>query len=313
MRRDIDEDVRAAFEALSRDGVVRPVALGSSEEQLFADCDLASLAENRLGERRDPRGLDAQTRARWKDTATDEDSRLPGERSYERCFWLVHEGEIAGTVSALDSTWGSARAYLASVYLMPHLRGRGVGASSMRAIRDALFAREVGVRLDTSWLWQPAVRFYLQLGMWCWSWKRTLSFRWDPGVPPPLVEVDGARASFSLERAGVRHRLLDASHDGTFLTLTERHVDDDAVRRLAHDAQTAFVAHLASRGWPLVRGPAEFERYRGSDLFHPEALADRLEVWEAYAADRGWRVETPRIPWLRYPSWESLQDAWKQR
>ena len=313
MSRDIDEEVRAAFDGLVAEGEVRPVAIGTREERLFADCDLASLAENHLGEVDDPRHLDADPLARWAEAATDEPNHLPSERRYERYFWILRGSEIAGTVSVLESTWGSSRAYLASVYVMPDLRGRGVGGAAMRAIRDALFARGVGVRLDTSWLWQPAVRFYLRLGMWCWAWDRTLSFCWDPGVPPPLVEIDGARASLSLERDGTRHRLLEARHDGTFLGLDERDVACDATRHLSRDARTTFAVHLAARGWPLVRSPADYARHRASDRLHPEALADRVEVWEAYAADRGWRVHTPRIPWLRYPTWEALERAWKQR
>ena len=43
---------------LVRSGALSPVALGGAEERAWLDCDLASLAENWLGETLDPRTLD---------------------------------------------------------------------------------------------------------------------------------------------------------------------------------------------------------------------------------------------------------------
>lgn len=299
---DAEARIAGAVDGLVASEVLRPVALHSPEERLFADCDLASLAENRLAESVDPRGIDPATRARFLDEATDETQRLPSERAYERCFWLMDEGERLGTVSLLDSSWGSSRAYLASLYVFPDRRGRGLGARAMRAIRDALAARRMGLRLDTSWLWQDAVRFYLRLGMRCWMWKRSLSFCWDLDAVTPALEVEGARAALTL---GPETTVV-AAHDGAWLSLE----DGEGHRR--GDAHTHLALELAMRGWPLLRSEAERRRHRASDAGAPEALADRIEVWEAYARHMGWRVETPRIPGLTYPSWAELQRAWTE-
>lgn len=38
-----------------------------------------------------------------------------------------------------------------------------------------------------------------------------------------------------------------------------------------------------------------------------EALAERIVTWEAWAADRGWHIATPRIPGLQYRTWSELE------
>ncbi|MGH7554124.1 MAG: hypothetical protein ACREMQ_13980 [Longimicrobiales bacterium] len=64
-------DVHAALIAK---GVIVPVELGGPEESLWTHCDLASFAENRLGELVDPADLDGRTLDRWMAAALE-----PGE------------------------------------------------------------------------------------------------------------------------------------------------------------------------------------------------------------------------------------------
>jgi GNAT superfamily N-acetyltransferase len=39
-------------------------------------------------------------------------------------------------------------------------------------------------------------------------------------------------------------------------------------------------------------------------------LTHRIAVWEAWGRKQGYRVETPKIPGLEYPSWEELTRRW---
>lgn len=57
--------IEAVHEDLVRVGAVAPVELDGDEERTWLDCDLASLAENRIGDLTDPRRLDEPRRADW--------------------------------------------------------------------------------------------------------------------------------------------------------------------------------------------------------------------------------------------------------
>ena len=153
------------------------MTLGGDEERFWSDCDLASLAENRLGERIEPRALDGAARERWRVRACSEPWRGPSERPLDACFWLLDGGD-------------------------PRIQSGRWGASST-------------------------------------------------------------------------------------LTLA-----------------------LAVHGWPLIRSRELWDHCRWSDAGAPEALARRIAVWEAWDREQGYRVETPRIPGLEYPSWDELTRDW---
>ncbi len=51
-------DASPVHEDLLRAGLCAPVEIGGAEERLWLDCDLASLAEGRLGDPTDPRQID---------------------------------------------------------------------------------------------------------------------------------------------------------------------------------------------------------------------------------------------------------------
>jgi len=66
---------------------------------------------------------------------------------------------------------------------------------------------------------------------------------------------------------------------------------------------------LALRGWPLLRSDEEWQAQLAqgfSDSGGPEGLAFRIQRYEAWANKHGWRVDTPRIPGLDYPTWDDL-------
>jgi hypothetical protein len=78
-------------------------------------------------------------------------------------------------------------------------------------------------------------------------------------------------------------------------------------------ADSTLALALALHGFPLVRSRAEWDRSYFADAGAPEALAYKITIWEAWARKRGWRVETPRIPGLAYPTWEALEARWEEQ
>lgn len=293
-----DRALGAALAALVEKGVVVPLDIGAGDEQDWANCDLGSYAENRLGERRDPHRLDERTRDRWRRTALDAHEPLagPGERQSEACYWVLSDGCHAGTIAIARFCLGDLVGVY-SVYLRPQYRGSGIMAEALRAAYVELEARGLGLRLETNWTWQPAVRFYLKAGFWLRSWKRDLAFVRHPRAPSPVITVASDEATIAAVVDGHSTVVARARRDGDRLL---QHGEEpglaDAARRLAHDAQTTLALAIALEGWPLIRSEFDWQQRRYSDLVHPEALADRIQFWEAWADEHAWRVATPRIP-----------------
>lgn len=303
-------------EALLRRGLVEAVALGGDDERAWLDCDLASLAENRLADDTDPRALTPERRADWIARATSEGESPLAARSYEAGYWLLEEGARVGTIAVSRTTFGARDARIASFYVFPSHRGRGVGRRALARLGEALGAEGFGFRLDTAWSWGRAVRFYLRAGLWVLMWKRDLCFAWSRKLPPPIIEVGERAATIAAARAsGERVTLARASFEGDSLSfeLSAKELRKDPELGEAcwlADSTLALALALASR--PLVRS-AELARSVGfADAGPPEALARRIQVWEAWDRARGWRVEAPRIPGLAYPSWEELEAGWRR-
>lgn len=307
--------VEAVHEHLLRSGAVEPVKLGGADERRWLDCDLASLAENRLDDMADPRDLDAARRADWQARATDDRAASLRSRSErERCYWLIEGGERAGTIALATSLLGTRSVHLSSFYLRPPYRGRGLGRRALAHVQEALSKEGLGLRLDTSWCWQRAVGFYMAVGLWLYMWKRELTFWWHADTPRPRVEVGEREASLSVQRGAELVVLARARRDGGVLTLVDAPSGVEKDRRLGEaywHAPTTFALALAMHGWPLVRSEASWEQCYYADAGPPEALAYKIQIWEAWASHRGWPVRTPRIPELRYPTWEELEARWE--
>jgi GNAT superfamily N-acetyltransferase len=309
--RDPDPVVEAVHAELVQRGVMAPLALGGDEERLWSDCDLASLAEHRLGDACDPRRLDDARREAWIAQALTEKQWPPGAREFERCYWLLDGREPAGTVAVATSALGGDTVRVSSLYLFPTHRGRGAARAALDQLRLALARRGFALRLETSWSWQRAVRFYLHIGMWVRSWKHAVAFWWSPELPPREIEVGQERARFAIASEGAKRVvLLTAERSGDRLQLVDPPAGQEP-ERFRLDALTTFSVALAMHGWPLVRSQDLWERCRHSDLGPPESLAYRIAVWEAWERHHGWRVETPRIPGLDYPTWGELEARWK--
>lgn len=299
--------LEAVHEALIEKGVVVPVSPDAAEQRRWTDCDLASFAENRLGEVADPRGLDEPTRQRWTETALEEPLPTPSERPHESCYWILRDGTRVGTIAISRFCLGSnASAY--SVYVHPPYRGIGIMPETLRALHAELERHGMGLELETGWIWQRAVRFYLRLGFWLRSWKRDLSFVWPSHSPSPIIAVGEDEAAVSVEREGRSVVLARARRDRGRLIHHDEEPDlPEGLRHFAYDARTTLALAIALEGWPLIRSEDHWQQARHSDAVHPEALAERIMVWEAWAAKQGWRIATPRIPGVQYRTWSEVE------
>jgi len=313
-RRVIESEPGPVDDDLVRAGTLVKAGFGGSEERAWLDCDLASLAENWLGDRLDPRDLDDAHRAEWLSRVVEERPMPLGRRSEcERCYWILEGGQRAGTMALSSSELTGKNLHLASLYVLPSYRGRGVGRRAMESLMSSMRQHGLSLRLDTSWCWQRTVGFYLQLGLWVRMWKRDLCLCWDPTTPAPRLEIGARTASLSVPLDGAQVVLAQARRRGSALELKE------PARSLAKDkrlggaywhAESTLALALARHGWPLVRSPEEWERSHYADAGPPEALAYKITIWEAWARKRGWNVTTPRLPGLEYPTWDELEARW---
>lgn len=298
---EVDEQERALERGCRRlvaGGTLVRLGRRSDEWRLFSDFDLASFAENRLGEVLDPTSLDSPTRSRWTRDALRH--RLPTrkERKDWGCYWIVREGVRVGTFALSRFCLGGS-ACVSSVYLRPSYRGAGIMTALLDAVRAVLGAQHLGLRLEASWTWQRAVRFYLRCGFWLRSWKHDLDFIRGPDTPAPVVDVGEREASVSVDAGSEILVLARARRDEARLL---EHGDAGELppdlRSLSWNARTTLTLAIALRGWPLIRSDRHWRECRHSDAVQPEALAQRILIWEEYSAAQGWRVETPRIPGL---------------
>lgn len=305
-----EEAIAEVHRELQEEGLLEPVSAG--EERLWCDCDLASLAENQLGERADPRVVDSATRERWLEQATSTPRFHRDWRPGPGCYWIVDGGERVGTLELATGAYGNPLLYASSLYVMPHHRGRRVGCRALERAVDALGRRGLGLRLDTCWHWTSIVRLYLRLGFWVYMWKRELMLFRDPSLPPRAVAFGDEEASLAVTLDGEPVVLLRAGRDGDRLQLDDLAPDktEDVSSLLGVASHSTMALELALHGWPLIRSADRWETSRHADAGQPESLARRIVAWEAWAHRMGWRVDTPRIPGLEYPTWEELEASW---
>lgn len=299
--RDDELDVPRLHRELVAACTLAELELGGSDELLWGDCDLASLAENRLGDQTDPRELTDARRDTWRSRATVERPWPPSARRFENCYWLVNGEERVGTVALSNSLLGSTLMRLSSLYVFPTHRGRGIATRALETLRAALASHELGIKLETNWSWQRAVKFYLRLGLWVHMWKHDIAFRWDPHASPHIVEMGPTGASLSVDVEGARVVLARAEREGERLVLDELKCPSGAdtwIETLAWEAPSTLSLWLAVQGWPLIRSPEAWNKFRYADGGAPESLAHKILVWEAWDRDHGWHVETPKIPGL---------------
>jgi GNAT superfamily N-acetyltransferase len=299
---------------LVQTGAFALVPLDGADERRWLDCDLASLAENRLGDLTDPRHLDEQRRADWLARAADERPwPLSARSKYERCYWILEDGQPAGTIALARPRPGSEWLRVSSFYVFPTYRGSGVGRRALGQVQEALARHDLGLRLETSWCWQRAVRFYLASGMWIYMWKHDLTFCWEPRTPKPQIDIGDGTASLSVSVGQEDIVLARAQRRGEALVLETPPpalAKDDRMGDAYWHATSTLALALALHGWPLVRSQEDWTRSYFADAGAPESLAYKITRWEAWAAKQGWIVQTPRIPGVQYPTWNELEARW---
>ncbi len=297
------EETRAAEVelALSRAGLAEVVDPTSrADTDAWTACDLASMVEGCFDHAIEPWTLGDAERERWLDRLGDS-YEIPDpalDRAFLRYLWLLDDdGARVGTMALPSSALGRVDLPIWSLYVHPSRRGRGIASRALRAAHDAArAARLQGIRVDTHWVWQRSVRFYLERRMWVVSWKRALGFSWVHDLPRYTIAEDDAQIALVVEGAP----WLAATRDGDRLRLEEDEALSQRYGWIYAHATLATV--LATRGWPLIRSREHWERRaQSSDIGQAEGLALKIQVFEALARYWGWDVRTPRIPGLDYP------------
>jgi ribosomal protein S18 acetylase RimI-like enzyme len=310
-----ERDAHTAFqkveEHLARYAGLLRVSADPDEQQLWLNHDLASLAENRLGLRIEPGGLTATERRELIQRASLEHEGLGRwQAESSSAYWLVHGTDRVGTVALSRSLLGHSLLGVSSLHVHSARRREGHAARALEAIFAASLAADLsGIRLSTDFSWQLAVRFYLKLGFWVRSWKRSLDFVRRKDLPPWHVTTAGDVASFIVVHENEPQVLIEARRAGRRLDWVETLRAESARGEVAWLAPGTFALALAVRGFPLITSDAAWaaQLKRGfSDLGGPEGLAFKIRRFEAWDRKHGWITPAPRIPGLDYPDWDAL-------
>jgi hypothetical protein len=309
---DADQAIARIARELDQSSCLRLVASDRPERELWHDHDLASMVENRLGTVVDAARLGTEERRDLLARAT-LDGEQPSARDVEhhRSYWIVEGREKVGTLAIATNLLGSSTLGVSSLYVAPARRSRGRAACALDAVYAASVAAGVsGIRLSTDWSWQPAVRFYLKLGLWIWGWKRSIDFVRRHDLPRWRLMLDGERARFIVSEGNAERAVIEAWRAGDrlqwFETISAEPARND---ELAFYAPGTFAVALAVRGFPLITSDEEWRAQLAtgfSDCGGPEGLAFKIRRFEAWDRKCGWLTPAPRIPGLDYPDWDAV-------
>lgn len=285
-------------------GLARLATTSEADTTYFLAAEVASVLEHRRGVVLEPAAL---TRREVDDWRAHEPRAVENLELQPRAGALVllDEGVRIGTVCFDDFEGWAADAHVSSLYVAPGWRSRGVASELLDALHAMLAPPYGGLSLATYWTWPRAVRFYLRHGCSVRQWKHALVFLWRTPEVHWDVRFEGEVATFVWTRAGHAPRTWTARRVAGWLEWaepSERDVD-------WHDAMMTFAVVLATRGWPIARSAATLAHgVRWSDGGYPEGLAHRIERWEAQDRERGFVVDTPRLPSLPYREWSELAE-----
>jgi ribosomal protein S18 acetylase RimI-like enzyme len=303
---------RSGIEACSRqltaEGVIEPLSTDEGETRSWNLCELASLIEGHFHVQLDVTGLSEIERLAYERRVSFDGGPLRSPHgAYHHPFWLLADGRRAGTIAMDAIVYWPSLVSVSSLYVDPAMRRRNVARRALEAVyRTAIANGAGGIRLDTSWTWQPAVRFYARIGMWVWMWKHNLVFTWQPELPPYRIEIGESQARFLIEQGGRWRAVITARHLGDRLGWESDDLERQS-RAVSRCIPGTFAVHLALAGWPLVRSEENWERrWHWSDAGEPEGLACKIEIFEAVARERGFEVRTPRIPGIQYRDLEEI-------
>jgi ribosomal protein S18 acetylase RimI-like enzyme len=302
------DGIEACCRELVEERVIEPLSTEEGETRRWNLWLLASLAEGHLHERLDVARLTEDERLAYQRRLVEGDRPLPNPHDgYWTPFWLLTESRRIGTIAPATMYLGKDLLSIASLYVEPRARRRNVARRALEGFYRAAVAHGAGgIRLETRWTWQPAVRFYARIGMWVRMWKHDLVFTWQPDLPPYRVEFEGSEARFRIERDGGWQILVTARHLGDRLGWEPQGLQGQPWE-VAHGVPGTFALHLALAGWPLIRSEETWaRRYDWSDSGEPEGLAYKIEIFEAVDRERGFEVRTPRIPGMEYRGLEEI-------
>jgi ribosomal protein S18 acetylase RimI-like enzyme len=304
---------RSNIEACSRqlvaEGVIEPLSTDEGETKTWMLRELASLVEGHLHVQLDgPRLSEEERLAYERRIGFDHRSSASPHDGYSRPFWLLADGRRVGTIAIGTMYSGMDLISIMSLYVDPAERRRNIARRALEAVfRAALANGAGGLRLDTNWTWQPAVRFYARIGMWIWMWKHNLVFTWQPELPPYRVEIGDTQASFLIQQENRWRVMVTARNLGGRLGWETDDLTSLPIE-MSHCIPGTFALHLALAGWPLVRTDEAWERrYDWSDAGEPEGLAYKIEIFEAVFRERGFEIRTPRIPGLQYRDLDDIE------
>lgn len=287
--------------------VLEPLRRRNPDIKLWVAWELASLIEGHFHRVVDVASLAIKERREWERRVTASANGMgnPLKGEFRRIYWLLDDGERVGTF-AVDRNWlGRPFMGISSLYIRPDRRSRGIAAHALDAAEKA--AQDVGlegIRLETRWCWQSAVRFYLQRRFWVSSWKHSLSFVRSSRLPDYHVAFEDSRAHFAVNLPDGNAVLLEAKKRGNALVWAELPECEQLCEshpETCYRALSTFALHLAVRGWPLIRSDEYWSRrWDWCDLGMPEGLACKIALFEHEASEAGYDVRTPRIPGLDY-------------
>lgn len=294
--------IEACCQLLMAQGVIEPLSTDERETRAWSSYELASLVEGHLHAQLDVARLSEEERLTYERRVGYDGRPLASPHSeYSHPFWLLDDGRRVGTLAIATMVYGLDLISISSLYVEPAARRRNIARRALEAVFRAAIANGAGgIRLDTNWTWQPAVRFYARIGMWVWMWKHNLVFTWQAELPSYRVDFGESQAHFLIQQDS-RWRA----------TVTARNLEDrlgwepDDFEHLPIETLRCipgtFALHLALAGWPLIRSEETWERrYDWSDAGEPEGLAYKIEIFEAVSRQRGFDVRTPRIPGIQY-------------
>ena len=302
--------IEACCRQLVAEKVIEPLSTDEEETETWTLRELASLVEGHLHIQLDGTRLSEEERLDYESRISSDGHQpyMDPHRGYTRPFWLLADGRRVGTIAIGTTYFGMALLSIMSLYVDPAERKRGIARRALEAVYRAGLANGAGgIRLDTNWTWQPAVRFYARIGMWIWMWKHNLVFTWQPELPPYRVEIDGSEARFLIFQEDQWRVMVTAQNRGERLGWEAADLKDLPIE-MSHCIPGTFALHLALAGWPLVRSDEAWEhRYNWSDAGEPEGLAYKIEVFEAVFRERGFEIRAPRIPGIRYRELDEIE------
>ena len=294
--------IDACCRQLVAEGLIEPLSRDENEARSWNLCELASLIEGHFHLQLDVTCLSEDERLAYERRVSFDDRPLASPHSeYRHPFWLLDDGRRVGTIAVDTMIWGLDLVSISSLYVAPEARRKNIARRALEAVFRAAIANGAGgIRLDTNWTWQPAVRFYARIRMWVWMWKHCLVLTWQPELPPYRVEIGASQARFLIPRDDCWRTVVTARHLGEWLGW-----ESDDLAGLPRDVSRCipgtFALHLALAGWPLVRSEEDWERrWHWSDAGEPEGLACKIEIFDAVCRERGFDVRTPRIPRIQY-------------